>query len=311
MDIELLKTFIEVKNTRHFGKAAENLYLTQAAVSARVKQLERILGAPLFTRYRNNLQLTTTGERLVAHAEGIIIAWERARQDVSLKKDQKHALALGATSGLWDLVLQECINIIHQEMPELALRAESHSEEILVRRLMERTMDLALIYEAAKITDLLSIPVSSAELILVSSKGDSSVEDAVNKGYVSVDWGISFNISFAQFFPETNAPLLHTTLARIALDFILCHGGSAYLPYRLVHEHLDSGALTHLADAPVIQRPIFAIYHKENRFSDDIEQMIKIIAQVAAPITTDIEQVILDQAMIPAMGDLPEQSGSS
>lgn len=32
MDIELLKTFLEVKNTRHFGKAAENLYLTQASV---------------------------------------------------------------------------------------------------------------------------------------------------------------------------------------------------------------------------------------------------------------------------------------
>ncbi|WP_082880488.1 MULTISPECIES: LysR family transcriptional regulator [unclassified Oleiphilus] len=39
MDIELLRTFLEVKNTRHFGKAAENLYLTQAAVSARIKQL--------------------------------------------------------------------------------------------------------------------------------------------------------------------------------------------------------------------------------------------------------------------------------
>ncbi|WP_082881977.1 LysR family transcriptional regulator [Oleiphilus sp. HI0043] len=39
MDIELLRTFLEVKNTRHFGKAAEHLYLTQAAVSARIKQL--------------------------------------------------------------------------------------------------------------------------------------------------------------------------------------------------------------------------------------------------------------------------------
>ncbi len=32
MDIELFKTFLEVKDSRHFGKAAENLYLTQAAV---------------------------------------------------------------------------------------------------------------------------------------------------------------------------------------------------------------------------------------------------------------------------------------
>ena len=65
MDIELLKTFLEVKNTRHFGKAADNLYLTQAAVSARVKQLEDYFGIKLFIRSRNNIQLTAEGERLV------------------------------------------------------------------------------------------------------------------------------------------------------------------------------------------------------------------------------------------------------
>ena len=43
MDIDLLKTFLEVNKTRHFGRAADNLYLTPAAVSARVRQLEQIL----------------------------------------------------------------------------------------------------------------------------------------------------------------------------------------------------------------------------------------------------------------------------
>ena len=58
MDTELLKTFLEVNRTRHFGKAAENLYLTQSAVSARIKLLEDLLGTPLFSRARNNVQLT-------------------------------------------------------------------------------------------------------------------------------------------------------------------------------------------------------------------------------------------------------------
>ena len=46
MDIALLKTFLEVAKTRHFGRAAENLYITQAAVSARIKQMEEDLGVP-------------------------------------------------------------------------------------------------------------------------------------------------------------------------------------------------------------------------------------------------------------------------
>ena len=49
MDTELLKTFLEVSRTRHFGRAAESLYLTQSAVSFRIRQLENQLGVNLFT----------------------------------------------------------------------------------------------------------------------------------------------------------------------------------------------------------------------------------------------------------------------
>nr|VUD34356.1 HTH-type transcriptional regulator hdfR [Raoultella sp. NCTC 9187] len=48
MDTELLKTFLEVSRTRHFGRAAEALYLTQSAVSFRIRQLENQLGVNLF-----------------------------------------------------------------------------------------------------------------------------------------------------------------------------------------------------------------------------------------------------------------------
>lgn len=63
MDTELLKTFLEVSRTRHFGRAAEALYLTQSAVSFRIRQLENQLGVNLFTRHRNNIRLTTAGEK--------------------------------------------------------------------------------------------------------------------------------------------------------------------------------------------------------------------------------------------------------
>lgn len=276
MDTELLKTFLEVKNTRHFGKAAENLYLTQAAVSARIKQLERFIGTPLFTRYRNNLQLTSAGERLTHHAETILIAWDRAQTDVLLKKDQKKVLALGTSSGLWDLLLQDALNEIHQTFPEIALRAESFEQDVIIRRLMERTLDLGLVYEPAKITDLTSVPVAQAELIMVTTEKGQDIQTALNHSYVSVDWGTAFNITHAQFFQDIQPPVLHTTLAKIALEFILYHGGSAYLPLRLVETLLDK-QLYYLEEAPVINRPVFACYHRENVNSEIISNVINII----------------------------------
>lgn len=282
MDIELLRTFLEVKNTRHFGKAAENLYLTQAAVSARIKQLENILGAPLFTRFRNNLQLTVTGERLVNHAETILIAWERARQDVALRKRQKQVLSLGGTSGLWDLILQDALHIIHRSLPSLALRAEAHSSETLIRNLMERTLDIALIYEPAKMSELESIPMPATTLVLVSNMPSQPVEMVQHQGYVAVDWGMAFQMNHAQHFPEASPPVLHTSLARIALDFILTHGGCAYLPTRMIADQLNK-CLWPVEGAPVISRPIYACHHKENTHTEEITSILQIIRSLDVP----------------------------
>ncbi len=285
MDIELLKTFLEVKNTKHFGQAAENLYLTQAAVSARVKQLEKILGTPLFTRYRNNLQLTASGKRLVNHAETMLIAWDRARTDVSLHKNQTHALALGATSGLWDLILQDALNSLHKSLTKVTLRAESHGQDVLIRRLMERTLDAALLYEPAKVTDLVSIPAADAELVFVSTIKGQTMEEAINEGHVSVDWGTAFEVNYAQHFQDLNfevtPPVLYTTLARIALEFILFHGGSAYLPVRMI-EAYEGDSLFRVEDAPVFNRPIFVCYHQDNLHASQIEKLVEVLRDLTS-----------------------------
>ena len=62
MDIDLLRTFLEVRRLGNFRSAAENLHVTQAAVSQRIKHLESILDAPLFVREKSNIYATHAGE---------------------------------------------------------------------------------------------------------------------------------------------------------------------------------------------------------------------------------------------------------
>ncbi|MCP5208071.1 MAG: LysR family transcriptional regulator [Hahellaceae bacterium] len=280
MDIDLLKTFLEVKHTRHFGKAAENLYLTQAAVSARIKQLEMLLDVALFSRYRNNLQLTVSGERLVKHAESILLAWDLARQDVALIKEHKTVLALGATSGLWDLLMMAVLQEIHVVLPDVALRAESYSHDQLARMLLERTLDLGLLYEPAKVSELESVPVSHAELFLISTDTDKTAQDCMTAGYVAVDWGYAFDVACRKHFPEAQLPVLHTTQARIALEFIQKNGGSAYLPYRLVAQELGRSLFV-VNDAPIVLRPIYACFRKDSEKQDVIEKTMAIVQSLS------------------------------
>lgn len=76
----ITENLLEVSRTRHFGRAAESLYLTQSAVSFRIRQLENQLGANLFTRHRNNIRLTPAGERLVPYAEMLLNTWRLAKR---------------------------------------------------------------------------------------------------------------------------------------------------------------------------------------------------------------------------------------
>lgn len=94
MDLELLRTFLEVARLRNFGRAAEALYLTQAAVSARIKLLETQLDVQLFDRYKRDIRLTPEGNRLVRHAELLLANWRKARQDVTAGGAQSQ-LSLG------------------------------------------------------------------------------------------------------------------------------------------------------------------------------------------------------------------------
>ena len=143
MDIVALKTFLEVNRTRHFGHAADNLYVSQSTVSARIKLLEDQIGMPLFVRQRNNIQLTDAGNRLIRYAENIVTNWTRARQEIGIAEQDHIPLVVGASSSLWDSILQNWLIQLYESYPKLSFHAEVHASEILLRRVLERSMDMA------------------------------------------------------------------------------------------------------------------------------------------------------------------------
>ncbi|WP_163835350.1 LysR family transcriptional regulator [Spartinivicinus ruber] len=276
MDTELLRTFLEVQKTRHFGKAAENLYLTQSAVSARIRQLELHLGVPLFSRHRNNLKLTTGGERLLPHAEAVLTAWERAKQVAVINEVQQAQIAIGATPNVWDILLHENINRVFDSTPSLAIRAESLSTEIIPRRLLERSLDLAIILDPPKVDELSYEMLTSLELVLVGNQvayqdnGSPKLER-----WIMMDWGVRFGIELSKQLSNTPPPILHTNNTRIALDFLLTSGGCVYLPTSLISQYIDAGSITVFENAPVITRHIYAAWHLSSDYLEQIELLIK------------------------------------
>lgn len=277
MDISLLKTFLEVSKTRHFARAADNLFVTSAAVSARIKLLENQLGVRLFARHRGNMQLTSEGERLLPLAETMMSIWARTLQEVSLKPDMEARIHIGATSSMWSLGLQEKLLELMQQLPELAIQAEGHSNEDLARLLLDRSLDLVLLPDPPAMTGFHSTKIGDLVLVL-ASREKLKLKQAVGSDYIYVDWGIAFANFHAGKFGEMSAPSLRVNLAGIAIDIIEAKGGAAYLPKSIVDAQ---DRLMVVDGAPKFKRPIFACYQESNVRVELINEVVELLGEIS------------------------------
>lgn len=278
MDTELLKTFMEVSRTRHFGRAAENLYLTQSAVSFRIRQLESLLGVDLFVRQRNNIQLTAAGERLIPLAESSVELEQRIRQEVASITGKQQQLLIGATPTLWEAWLQGYLSNCIDSLPDITLTALSHSSTNLVRQLVERTLDLAFVLDAPKVDELTTVEVKQLPLYLVTAQQyEGNWQETLMDNYVLVDWGTSFQMQHAQEIKANISPSLRTNTGRIALDYILKNSGTAYLPLALAQAEIEAGNLNLVTGAPVLIRTIYASFHAASGREELINTVIDLI----------------------------------
>ena len=259
MDIELLRTFLEVSRTRHFGQAAESMFLTQAAVSARIKTLEEMLGVKLFIRDRRDIKLTPEGNRLTSRADRLISEWRKVRQEISAGGARRQ-LSVGGSMRLWDVILQQWLIQVRSALPALALIAESHMPDLLTRKLLDGVLDLAFMLEPPQLELLQIRDIGGLSLRLVSSVAQTDLETALGDGYLMVDWGLTHALQHRRLFPDAPEPQTRLASGTLTLHYLLELGGSAYLPDSLLQPHVDGGRLYWVDDAPQIDHRIHAVY---------------------------------------------------
>ena len=261
MDLELLKTFLEVHRVRHFGKAADNLFITPSAVSARIQHLEDQLCVTLFNRSRNNIHLTSEGERLLNHARTLLNTWEKARYDVVAGAGSAKQFTILAVPSLWDTMLLPWLTKIRLDNPDIVLRIESVSSDVIWRRLQQNQADLGFVFEPHTGPELHIDENSSLELNMVATQMNLTPEDVISENYVMVDWGASFITRHTALFPEASIPSTWVSTGRIAYDLLLSGGGKGcYLPEVMTKEAVHKQQLYQVKDAPTIRLPIYAAY---------------------------------------------------
>ncbi|AWB57551.1 MULTISPECIES: LysR family transcriptional regulator [unclassified Colwellia] len=280
MKFELLTTFLEVSRTLHFRVASENLFITQSAVSARIKLLEDDLGVLLFDRSHKHLKLTREGHRLIKHANELLFMWQKTKHDVGVAEHDAMQLAIGSMNSIWDIVLQGWLQKIHRNLDTVSLFTSTYSPMELRKNVINRTVDIAFLFEPPFIEDLVTEKVSTVPLHLVTTDPDH--EDGMNaEDYIMVDYGESVNTLHMR--ESQNAPPAKHFMSqpRIALNYILQAGGSAHLPRQMIFEHVEAHNLFVVESAPVYHREIFAVYLAKSQKTEVIKQVIGLFPQLA------------------------------
>jgi DNA-binding transcriptional LysR family regulator len=274
VDIGQLKAFLEVNRSRHFGRAAKNLFISQSAVSARIKQLEDELGLRLFTRDRNNIELTNAGRKFLLYSENILNTWNRARQEIAIPEGINVLLSIAALPSIWDMFLEDWLSWVHTGNAGMALQAEVMSTDTLMRHLLNATIDLGFVFDPPRASQLQVKQLLPVPLVMVSSQAGMKAEQAVRDNYVFVDWGTSFTTSHARLFPDAPPPIMRAGVGRIALNFITRTGGAAYLPEAMTSELLGD-RLFRVEDAPVIDKEAYAIFSHTGSKQDTINNVLR------------------------------------
>lgn len=274
MDLELLRTFVEVYRCRHFGKAAERLYITQSAVSARIRQLETSLGCQLLTRERKQVQPTADGERFLEHAENLLRHWARARRDMTQSASGGPPLRVGAVAAIWEARAAGWLAAYQQANPVVRLRAESHAPSVLMPRLLEGALDLVLLFEAPHNAEVEHRVTGELKLVLAATRPGLDMAAALQFGYVALEWGSTFAAAQSEFLAGQPGPVQMDALPT-ALKWLQQQPGAAFVP----EEVLQREAFLHPVEgAPTFVRQIHAAWVARVEVVDNIEQFLALTA---------------------------------
>lgn len=277
MDTELLKTFLEVAKTRHFGRAADNLYLTQSAVSFRIRQLEGQLGNALFSRQRGNVHLTPAGERMQPYAEAILQTWGRAKQDVALSDSLNAQISIGASAMFWEFDgISDWINRLYSAIPGLALRVESVPRQSMAKRLFDKSIDVSLTCEPPRIESMQVKKVREFQLKLVCNKPNCTLANAKEMPLVYLDWGTRFSVEHGRIAELDKTPILHAHSSKMALEYILNSPSMGYLPSPVVAQSVEEGNLFVVEGAPVMEQQLFLVWSEDNEKAELIASMVDV-----------------------------------
>ena len=284
MTIRHMRIFLEVCRTMNVTRAAENLYMTQPAVSRSIREMEKHYGVRLFERLNQRLYVTESGRRMHAYAVHIVDTFDRMEREMT-DGDERGILRIGASITLGNYDLPALVQKMRQEKPQLRIQATVANVDTLKDMLLDNRLDAAMIEAPIDHRDLTGEAFSRDELALILPPGHPLLQkDRLTLADVAAcdlllrekgSSGRAFLDTVFEAHGLTVSPLWESASTQALVRAVASGIGLSILPEKLVRRALETGVVQTrpICDAP-LSRPCHIVWHRNKYLSPSLRLLI-------------------------------------
>lgn len=277
-----IEAFLTVAERRSVSAAAGVLYVTQPALTTRLKNLERELGVDLFVRTSRGMRLTAEGRAFRPHAQRALQSLAAGRELLRERREGRVGeLIVGAAPAISTYVLPLVLRTFQASFPNVHLIVRTgHSEDVLELVLREQ-VQIGLVRDLPH-PAVTSTPLYEDEIVLVvhpqhrlAGEPSIAVQELGDERLILFDRTSSYFVLTSAFFREAGVvPRGVMELDNVdATKKMVEHGlGIAFLPYTAVREELADGSLREVAiqGYEPVRRPIVALRRRDAVVPEDL-----------------------------------------
>lgn len=168
MELSQLIAFYHVAIAGSFSKAAEELFVSQPALSRQVAALEKNLGLQLFSRLGRRIILTDAGRRLFIYVEKIINLYNEAKKEMLEFKDLAIGeLTLGASTTIGNYLLPFTLAVFQEKYSGIKVNLHVDNSSQIEQLVLENKIDLGLLAGFSQVQGLCQEQIAEDELFYV------------------------------------------------------------------------------------------------------------------------------------------------
>ncbi|MBL3569363.1 LysR family transcriptional regulator [Rhodovulum sp. BSW8] len=164
-----LSYFIALAETRHFGRAAESVHVSQPALSVQIRELETDLGVQLVERQPRAVVLTPAGHDLLRHAQRVMQEVRALRDAARWQRGLGGRLSLGLIPTVAPYLLPKALPLIRAQNLTLEIGVREARTDRLLADLDEGRLDAALVALPVGRDDLIEAPLFEDRFLLAGS----------------------------------------------------------------------------------------------------------------------------------------------